>query len=72
MEDGLKTWSFILVDSVPGWSAWSMYSYCNNKCRKVRSRFCYSPYNVGADCGNAIDDVETEEQQCTDIECSGM
>ena len=63
---------YFIADAQPGWSKWSNFGFCDRKCIKKRSRFCYSP-NGNNICNNNVhgEHIQVEQTECSVKECSG-
>ena len=55
-----------------GWTQWSVFSPCNEVCKKERQRYCYNSGNRKA-CGGKVNayGVETQVVKCSKSECPG-
>lgn len=53
-----------------GWTQWSVFSPCNEVCKKERQRYCYNSGNRKA-CGGKVNayGVETQVVKCSKSEC---
>ena len=55
-----------------GWTQWSVFTPCNEDCKKERQRYCFNSGNRKA-CGGKVNayGIETQIVKCSKSECPG-
>ena len=74
-QTGTRKWPILILLSSEkslGWTTWSSWTPCDNKCYRKRERFCYHSGNVKS-CGGNVNayGIEYHRVKCPSSICPG-